>query len=198
MATQTSATSSGVVPYRITTRQFAKMIDAGVFPEGDHVELLGGILVATTKNEVHDYIALQLGDLLRAILPHGWSLREEKASSLSRYWRPEPDLTVARGQHSDYLKRSPGGRDIGLLVEVADTSYPKDSKIKLWNYAAARIPTYWIINVARRQIEVFTDPQGRGRKARYLQTTIHDEKAQVTVVLDGQECGRITVKDLLP
>jgi Uma2 family endonuclease len=198
MATQTSTTGSGVVPYRITARQFVKMIDAGVFPEGDHVELLGGILVAMTKNEVHDYIVGLLGDIFRVFLPAGCFVREEKSSQLGRYWRPEPDFSVVRGQRADYLKRSPGGRDIGLLVEVADSSYPKDSKIKLWSYASARIPTYWIVNVARRQIEVYTDPQGRGRSARYHQIAIHDEKAQVPVVLDGQERGRIAVKDLLP
>ena len=39
------ATASGVVPYRLTVRQFEKMIDAGIFRDEDHVELLGGLLV---------------------------------------------------------------------------------------------------------------------------------------------------------
>jgi Uma2 family endonuclease len=198
MATQTSATGSGVVPYRITARQFVKMIEANVFPEGHHAELLGGILVAMTRNEVHDFIVGQLGDLLRSPLPDGWSVREEKSSLLGRFWRPQPDVAVARGRHADYRTRAPGGRDIGLLIEVADTSYPKDSKIKLWSYAAAKIPTYWIINVPRRQVEIHTDPHGRGRSARYQRVAIHDENASVPVVLDGQERGRIAVKDLLP
>ncbi len=39
------ATASGLVPYRLTVRQFLKMIDAGIFRDEDHVELLGGLLV---------------------------------------------------------------------------------------------------------------------------------------------------------
>ncbi len=60
MAMQTQSVSSGLVPYRISVRQFVKMIDANIFPEGDHVELLGGVLVAMTKNDAHDFIVNQL------------------------------------------------------------------------------------------------------------------------------------------
>ena len=44
MATEVNATGKGLVPYRLTVRQFERMIDAGIFPEGAHLELLGGCL----------------------------------------------------------------------------------------------------------------------------------------------------------
>jgi hypothetical protein len=50
MATQTSRTGSGLVPYRLTVRQFSKMIDASVFREDDRVELLRGILCSKTSS----------------------------------------------------------------------------------------------------------------------------------------------------
>lgn len=198
MATQASATGPGLVPYRVTVRQFEKMIDAGVFPEGITVELLGGILVAMTKNDTHDFIAGQLGDLLRSLLPAGWFVREEKSCHLGRFWRPEPDIAVVRGRHADFRTRTPRGGDLGLLVEVADTTYPKDSGVKLRRYATARIPVYWIVNVDRRQVEIYTEPRGCGRTAHYHEFAIHHATAQVPVVLDGQERGRIAVQDLLP
>ena len=200
MTTETRAepTGSGVVPFRLTVEQFETMIDAGVFPEGARVELLGGLLVAMTKNDAHDFIVGQLGDKFRPLLPEGWFVREEKSARLGKSWRPEPDFSVVRGRRADFRSRAPRGADLALIVEVADSSYPKDAGIKRRAYAAARVPTYWIVNVAKRQVEVHTAPQDRGRTARYQNCLIHSEAEQVPVVIDGQERGRIAVADLLP
>jgi Uma2 family endonuclease len=198
MATQTQSAVSSLVPYRLTVRQFERMIDAGIFPEGVHVELLGGILVALTKYQPHNYIVGQLGDLFRVLLPKGWFVQEEKPSTLGRYWQPEADFAVIRGQRGDFRKRAPRARDISLLVEVADSSYPKDVGIKLRRYATARIPVYWIINVEKRQVELYTVSQGHGRTAHYRGIVIRKEGEQVSVVIDSQERGLLAVADLLP
>jgi Uma2 family endonuclease len=81
---------------------------------------------------------------------------------------------------------------------VADSSYPKDVGIKLRRYAGMRIPVYWIVNVGKRQIEVYTEPKGRGGSARYQATLICKEGEQVPVVIDSQERGLLAVGDLLP
>ena len=42
-------------PYRLSVRQYLRMIAAGVFPPETHVELLGGILVEQmTEGTPHD------------------------------------------------------------------------------------------------------------------------------------------------
>jgi Uma2 family endonuclease len=198
MVTQTKTAVSSLVPYRITVRQFRKMIDANVFPEGDHVELLGGVLVAMTKNDAHEYIVRRLGRMISPLLPPDWIDSEEKSIQIGRFWRPEPDYAILRGTDKSYAHRTPGAADVGLLVEVADSSYPKDAGIKLRRYAAARIPVYWIVHVGKRQVEVYSDPQGRGRTALYRGIVIRKEGEQVPVVIDGQERGRLAVGDLLP
>jgi Uma2 family endonuclease len=198
MATQTQTAAPGLVPYRITVRQFVKMIDANIFPEGDHVELLGGVLVAMTKNDAHDYIIRQLGYLIPPLLPPDWIDSEEKSIQIGRFWRPEPDYALLRGPNKRYAHRVPGPADVGLLIEVADSSYPKDAGIKLRRYATARIPVYWIVHVGKRQVEVYTDPQGRGRTAQYGGIVIRKEGEQVPVIIDGRERGVLAVADLLP
>ena len=66
-ATQTQSqtqprSSSRVVPYRLTVRQYLKMIDAGIFRDEDHVELLGGLLVdKMTKKDPHNFAIDMLG-----------------------------------------------------------------------------------------------------------------------------------------
>ncbi len=108
-------------------------------------------------------------------------------------------MAIIRGPDRAYIHRGPGPADACLIVEVADSSYAKDAGIKLRRYASARIPVYWIVNVGKRQAEVYTDPQGRGRTAHYRGISIRKEGEQVPVVIDGQERGLLAVTaDLLP
>ncbi|HEX8199124.1 MAG TPA: Uma2 family endonuclease [Isosphaeraceae bacterium] len=198
-ATRTPATDSGVVPYRLTLRQFETMIDAGVFPEGTRVELLGGMLVdKMTKNPPHSIASGQTRDLLARIVPPGWYVDEEKPIALGLEDRPEPDVTVVLGRRNDYRDRAPGPKHLALVVEVSDVSYGKDRGEKWWRYAAARVRTYWIVHLAARQVEVYTDPTGRGKAACYRACVIHGADAEVPVVIEDHEVGRIAVREILP
>jgi Uma2 family endonuclease len=196
--TQTQKAAPGLIPYRITVRQFVKMIDANLFREGEHVELLGGVLVSVAKNVTHNFLVTRLGHRLRPFLPDPWFLSEEKSVRMGRFWRVEPDFAIVRGPHRVYAHRAIGAADVGLLIEVADSSYAKDAGIKLRRYATARVPLFWIINVEKRQVEVYTDPQGRGRTAHYRGISIRKEGEQVPVIIDGQDRGAVAVADLFP
>src|SRR4051812_31720152 len=120
---QATAAVSGLIPYRLTVKQFLKMIDANILSEDTRVELLGGMLVAMTTNVLHNYIVIQLSNLLRQRIPGEWSIREEKSIQLGRTWRPEPDLAVIRAPNTAFGQRDPSGADVALLVEVADSTY---------------------------------------------------------------------------
>src|SRR5262245_44468982 len=184
--------SSGVVPYRLTVRQFATMIDAGVFRDDDHVELLGGLLVdKMTTNDPHDFAVDQLGAILVQGIPVEWIARQEKSVVLGRFWRPEPDLAIARGPRERYRSRAPKLADLGLLIEVADSSYLKDRGTKWRKYASAKVPVYWIVNLAQRQIEVYSAPSGRGKSAAYHDAKIYGPDEEVPVTLVGRELVRI-------
>jgi Uma2 family endonuclease len=198
VATQTTRTASGLVPYRLTVRQFLKMIEVNIFPEGHRVELLGGILSMMTTNDPHDFAVDGLADLLNPLLPAGWTLREEKSVQLGRSWRPQPEIAVLKSPRRAFASRAPRPTDIALLVEVADTSYVADSGIKLRRYAHVRVPNYWIVNLERRQVEVYSDPQGRHGKACYRKIELYPEDTDLPVIIEGKDLGRIPVKDILP
>jgi Uma2 family endonuclease len=205
MSTQSSspippppAIGSGMTPYRMSVRQFEKMIDADVFGEHDHVELLEGILVdRMTKNEPHNFTVGELAEALRAIVNSDWVVREEKSIILGRFSRSEPDVAVARGPRERYRSVSPRVPDLGLLVEVADSSYPADRGKRWVKYAGSAIPVYWIVNLPLRQIEVYTEPSGRGRTAAYQVIKVYASDDHVPVILAGRELGRLRVSDIL-
>jgi Uma2 family endonuclease len=197
--TNARADETGVVPYRLTVTQFLKMVDAGVLPEDAHVELLGGQLVDTmVKKNPHNYAVAKVAQDLRSMLPAGYLVREEKSYLHGRYDRPEPDIAVVRGALPDYRTREPRPRDIVLLVEIADVTYAKDRGAKWWRYASASIPVYVIANLKKQQVEVCSDPAGRGQSAVYRTVSVFGAAEQFPVIVDGRELGRIAVKDIMP
>lgn len=184
--------------YRVTVDQYLKMIEAGVFDRRGNVELLGGVLVATMiKKPPHNFGVASLSELLRRFIPLEWLIREEKSLVLSTQSRPEPDILIARGPHTLYRGRDPEAREAAIVVEVASSTYFEDRGQKWRLYAEAKIPSYWIVNIPQRRIEVYTEPTGLGKAAAYQQSTIYDEAAEVPVVIDGQERGRLVVRDVL-
>ena len=199
MATDTRMGEAIAATDRITVGRYLEMIHSGAIPSEVHVELLDGRLVEQmTKYAPHNYTSRQLGLMLRAILPTAWLISEEKSLVLGRYWRPEPDIAIIRGPNSRYRTQDPVAADVGLLVEVADSSYPTDRGEKWRAYAAARVPTYWIVNINECRIEVYTDPTGRGKSASFRGSLSFGADAEIPVVIDGQEIGRLAVKDILP
>jgi hypothetical protein len=186
--------------YPLSVSQFEAMIRARIFPASARVELLAGVpVVQMTKNPPHNFTVHRLGDLLAALLAPDWIVRREMSVRLGRSWRPEPDLAVARGPDDRYRGSDPGATDLAALVEVADSSYPDpDRGLKWRGYAAARVPVYWVVNLGDRLIEVYTNPAGRGKAARYRDAATFGPGANVPVVVDGRERGRVVVNEILP
>ena len=187
-----------MIPYRLTVRQFEKMIDAGVFGENDHVELLEGILVdKMTKKDPHNFTVGEIAEAIRAMVTLEWVVREEKSVVLGRFSRPEPDVAIVRGPRERYRTAAPTPADLALHIEVSDTTYALDRGKKWRKYAAFKIPVYWIVNLPLRQIEVYTDPSGRGKAAGYRVTKVYAADDDVPVILNGQEVGRVWVRDMI-
>ena len=193
-----SSATKAEAKVRLTVREFEQILDTGMF-EGRHVELLGGELFEVTKNPPHDFAVLALAKRLGKLVPEErWTIREEKAIQLNPFWRPEPDIAVARGSYLNYQTRRPGPAEIDLVIEVTETSHETDRGRKYHGYAASGLPVYWIVDLVNRVVEVHSKPTGSGDEACYDAVEIFDETREIVLVLGGQEYGRIAVKDILP
>ncbi|MFO0891571.1 MAG: Uma2 family endonuclease [Isosphaeraceae bacterium] len=185
-------------PYRLSVRQYMKMIEAGVFADDLRVELLGGRLFPImTKYPPHNFAVMFLGQTFNRLLAPDWYAREEKSIVLVGSSRPEPDLAVVRGPVERYRDRDPRSSDLGLLVEVSEGSYSRDRGMKWRKYAAAGVPTYWIVNLAKKRIEVYASPAGRGHAPAYRETSTFGPDDEVPIVLEGRERGRVPVRDVI-
>jgi Uma2 family endonuclease len=180
--------------FRWTLERYEAMVESGAFSTHDRFHLINGYVVAKmTQGDPHCTADDLCGEALARTIPPGWYVRVAKPIRLPPDSKPEPDRCVVRGTIRDYSRRSPGPGDVGLIVEIADSSLSEDRKQALV-YARSGIPVYWIVNLVERLVEVRTNPapDGYGSRVDYA----YGES--VSVVIDGIEVGQIAVADILP
>jgi Uma2 family endonuclease len=142
--------------HRLDTETYNRMVETGVL-EGEPVELLDGLLVEMSpQGDSHVVAIMRLTRHFRAA--EAWLMVQLPLEASARS-KPEPDLALIRdGSRPNW--RRPGAAL--LVVEVAVTSHAKDRGKKLEIYAQAGIPTYWLVDVPARTVEVRTGPAAKG------------------------------------
>ena len=200
----TAAHAPGWVrPFRINVELYERMVASGVFGDKSRAFLWEGQLVEKaskmTKGRPHvtalNELYRRLSDLLRGA--EGYFVEQEQPLALGDASEPEPDLKCVRGANRDYTTRTPTTHDCPLVVEVADSSLRDDVGERLRVYAAAGVLVYWVVNIPRRRIDVYSSPSGPGASPSYLERHGYGPGEEAPVVLDGREVGRVAVDDLL-
>lgn len=181
--------------YRFSLERYEELVESGAFTTRDRFHLINGYLVARmTQNPPHNTADDLCGAALQRVLPPGWYIRAAKPVRIpSRASKPEPDRAVVRGSIRDYAHRDPDPQEVGMVVEVSDSSL-RDDRDLTRVYGGGGIPVFWIINLVDRQVEVYSQ-LGQGG---YQSQAIFRPGQDVPVVIDGIEVGWIPVNDLLP
>lgn len=183
--------------YRLTVKQYHRMIETGVLTDDDPVELLEGWMVTKMPhNPAHDGTISVIQGRLELELGEDWFFRIQSAIT-TRDSEPEPDLAAVSGPKQKYFVRHPAPFDIGLVIEVAESSLRKDQLVRGRIFARARVPVYWIANLVDKKIEVYSDPVG-GKTPHYRSQHDYGLEAMVPLVIQGKLLAHIPVKDLLP
>jgi Uma2 family endonuclease len=183
---------------RFTVAEYHQMIQSGILDEDDEVELLQGYVVLKMAcNPPHDGTIPLVEEALARLLPPGWHVRIQSAITLPDS-EPEPDLAIVQGNKRAYLSRHPGPADIGLVIEVAESSLQRDRDGKGPMYASASLQTYWLVNLVDGCLEVRTAPSGPTAAPAYGQRVDLKPGVMVPLELGGVVVGSIAVADLLP
>ncbi len=181
---------------RFSVEQYHRMIESGAFTEDDRLELIEGWVVQQmAKGPGHEYAVGQAEELLRAIVPAGWHVRNQAPITLASS-EPEPDLAVVRGDRGTYRRRHPVASEVALVVEVSDTTLDTD-RIKGKTYGAAGIAEYRIVNLVDRCVEVYAQPDPASATG-YARRTLRRTTETIALRIAGQELGTVAVAALLP
>jgi len=181
--------------HRFTVDEYERIVAAGALDDSSRVELIDGYMVTKMgKSAEHGWTTKRILNWLESRLPVGWTARKEEPVRIPAYDEPEPDIAIVQGSDDDYMHRIPTAADVALLVEVSGSTLLTDRGEKLSSYAKDGIPVYWVVNLADRQVEVYTGPGPAGYTSR--QDFLPGQ--QVPVVISGQQLGLIAVDDILP
>jgi len=143
------------------------MAETGLLRPDARVELLDGrILDMSPIGPFHGGVTTFLNALFTTAARGRWLTAVQNPVRLDDHSEPQPDLALLRPAPDFYRRRHPAPEDVFLLVEVSDTSWPRDVEDKLPAYGRAGIPEVWIVNLNDETIEVYREPHFAGYASR--------------------------------
>jgi Uma2 family endonuclease len=150
---------------RFTADEWDRIVDLGVFPADERLELIDGhVVVMAPASHRHAASISQLSQ--RLVLGvreqgHVWLHGPVRLATDSV---PYPDIALVRRR--SYRAGAPRPEDVLLIIEAAEESLPYDETIKANLYARTRVPEYWIVGVDREWVDVYRTPEGEGYRER--------------------------------
>ena len=104
---------------------------------------------------------------------------------------PQPDVAVLAWREDRYRSGKPRAADIGLVIEVADSSLRRDRDLKLPLYGRAGIRETWVVDLAAEVVIVGREPGPAG----YAAVSLHRRGDRL--VVPGFPDVTLTVDEIL-
>lgn len=181
--------------HRISVEQFHRMVEAGVFTEGDRIELIDGEMRDMTPiGPPHNSCTNALNMIFAPRLAGKAIVSVQGPLVLDDGTELYPDLLVLRQRADRYQQSHPTGDDTYLVIEVADSSLFVDLGNKLTKYARADIRRYWVVDIKSRTIHDYRDPAPFGGRYRQLHSV---SEGVLSVTVEGVEI-HVDVSELFP
>jgi Uma2 family endonuclease len=165
MTVQLLAENAIASKFKFTTQQYHLMHEAGVFNEGDRLELINGeIKTMSPIGRKHAVCVTRLQELFISRLLGKVQVWSQNPILLDNGSEPQPDLAILKRRQDFYADCLPTPEDILLIIEVADSSIDYDRHEKAPLYASAGIPEMWLFDVNKKVIEGYSQPSVLGYK----------------------------------
>lgn len=151
--------------FKFTTQQYHLMHEAGVFNEGERLELINGeIKTMSPIGRKHVACIIRLDKLIQKKLGDRVMVSTQNSICLDDNSQPQPDLAILKPRDDFYEAGLPTPEDILLIIEVADSSIDYDRHEKAPLYASVGIPEMWLFDVNKKAIEGYSQPSALGYK----------------------------------
>ncbi len=181
-----------VQKYSFTVDQYHKMGEDNILHEDSRVELIEGeIITMTPIGRKHASKGTKIGKFFERLLANDVIVWHQYPIQLGDYSEPQPDLSLLKYRDDYYEERLPTQEDVYLIIEISDSSYPLDSKVKQKLYAKFEIPEYWIVKLENDTLEVYKNPSLEG----YTEKQIYHKEDHITLLSFPNI--QISIKDLI-
>lgn len=168
--------------WKISRDAYHRMAEAGVFAEGERVELLDGeLFTMSPQSGVHAFVVRVLTRVFVRALAGRADVTPQLPFALSDLSEPEPDIALVT---EELIPQRDHPSSAFLIIEVAYSSLDFDLGRKRRLYALAGVPEYWVIDVDARRVHVHRDPVGSSYQT-------------VAVVEDGGSVAPVAFPDVV-
>ena len=138
------------------------MIEAGVLGPDDKVELIGGMIVQMSPAGIpHNGFLINIVDLFAPLLGR-FKFAVQATLTVADGQVFDPDFMLLDRRPDNFKSKLPDASDVRLVIEAAESSLPRDQKVKMPIYANAGILEYWIADLEHETLIIHRDPQPGG------------------------------------
>ena len=160
----TTLAAEGMPRRKWTYDDVLKADEAGEFDPDDRFELIGGELVPMAAKGIrHEIVRDELNMYWGTRRPAHLKFSAETPLRLSKFDVPEPDFII---RPASLKLTETDGSTVLLAVEVAATSLPRDTGIKLRLYAEFGVREYWVIDAQTLVTTIYKQPSAAGYGSR--------------------------------
>ena len=133
------------------------MAEVGLLAPDARVELIEGEIIDMAPMGIHHTSVVDRLTrwLTSAVLEGEAIVRVQGSIRLSGFTEPQPDILVLKPSEDFYWSRFATGDDTLLVIEVSDSTFRYDRKVKVPLYARYGIPEYWIVEIGKAQVHFF-------------------------------------------
>jgi len=143
----------------ISIDDYHRMAADGLFTRDDRVELIEGEIVEMTPvGNWHASRVRRLNLLFHQRLLGRVIVDVQDPVQLGDWSEPEPDIVLLEWREDCYASAAPTGKDVVLLIEVADSSAAYDREVKAPLYSRQGIREYWLLDLPGGLLEVYRRP----------------------------------------
>ena len=147
---------------RFTVSEYYKMAEVGILKDDERVELIHGKIIKMSPiGNPHKACVDRLHEMLILIPDRKHIISGQNPVRLGEIEDPQPDFAILKYRKDFYKNQYTQPEDVMLIIEVSDTNFFRDRNVKLPLYANAGIPEYWIVDLKKERVLVFTKPVGK-------------------------------------
>lgn len=142
------------LPLRLfTNAEIRQMVHAGIFDEGEKIELIRGVLSPMgSEGDVHARARSLLTRAFMLALGPEWFVASNTSLFLADDIEVQPDLHVFPISMKSHDVRGP---DVQLAIELSNTTQHRDLKVKAPIYAAHGVRELWVLDIDARTGLIF-------------------------------------------
>ena len=183
---------TAAITYEFSVEEYHQLGEAGIFQNGDRVELLNGNIIVMSPIGYRHMIAVRrINKLFARRFGDHCEIDIQSSVMIDGKSEPQPDVVLVR-EAANFRKSPPLPEDVLLLIEVADSSLQYDRTDKRDAYARHGIGEYWLLDLTRNELQVFRDSDGLAYRS---EQTLRGDEAIAPLAFPETP---VTVRDLLP